>query len=166
VTMPTSAALRPVTSHDRRPGDRLTRDQLVGIVSDLARAPATWQSYVVHHPDRRGQVQLLATSQFEVWLLGWWPGQQVDLHDHGDSDAAYQVVLGELVDVRLEGGELLSHALTTGDTRHAPRGTVHDVVNTSTRVATSIHAYSPPLTAMNFYTAPSRAQRRGSGRQA
>lgn len=70
------------------------------------------------------------------------------------------MVLGELVDVRLVGDELIHHPLTMGDTRHALRGTVHDVVNTSAGVATSIHAYSPPLTAMNFYTAPSRAQTR------
>jgi hypothetical protein len=31
-----------------------------------------------------------------------------------------------------------------------PSGTVHDVANRSTRVATSIHAYSRPLTAMGF----------------
>lgn len=142
-----------------QPGDgRLTPDQLGGIVEDLAAAAATWRSYDVHHPDRRGQVKLLATRQFEVWLLGWWPGQHVDLHDHGDSDAAFRVVLGELVDVRLDGDDLVRHPLIEGVTRHAPRGAVHDVINTSSQVATSIHAYSPPLTAMNFYTPPSRAQ--------
>ncbi len=158
---PTEVAGRLLAAESAGRSDgRLSPDQLTDIVADLACAPATWQSYAVHHPDRRGQVQLLATRQFEVWLLGWWPGQRVDLHDHGDSDAAFRVVLGELVDVRLVGDELIHHPLTMGHTRRAPRGTVHDVVNTSVGVATSIHAYSPPLTAMNFYTAPSRAQTR------
>ena len=34
-----------------------------------------------------------------------------------------------------------------------PSGTVHDVLNDSPAMATSIHAYSPPLSAMTFYDA-------------
>lgn len=37
-----------------------------------------------------------------------------------------------------------------------PSGTVHDVLNESTAAASSIHAYSPPRSAMTFYDATAR----------
>jgi predicted metal-dependent enzyme (double-stranded beta helix superfamily) len=137
-------------------------DQLADIVAGLARVPALWASYPVHDPIDRGKVRLLATDQYEVWLLGWCPGQHVELHDHGRSDAAFQVVQGDLIEVRSEPRGLRHHPLRAGHVRLAPRGTVHDVVNAGDAVATSIHAYSPPLTTMNFYPegafGPSRAE--------
>jgi mannose-6-phosphate isomerase-like protein (cupin superfamily) len=97
---------------------------------------------------------LVRAECYEVWVLGWWPGQSVELHDHGDSHAAFTVVEGELVEVtgRSDGG-LDRLELPTGATRLVRAGTRHDVLNLGTGPATSIHVYSPQLTSMTFYDA-------------
>lgn len=41
--------------------------------------------------------------------------------------------------------------LTSGQTRGFGPGYVHEVRNTSTAPAVSVHVYSPPLTVMNHY---------------
>ena len=94
--------------------------------------------------------RLLATPAYEVWLLGWTPGQSVGLHDHGDANGAFVVVDGELAETDVSDGALHVEVLSAGELGRAP-GSVHDVANRSRRNATSIHAYSEPLSAMGFY---------------
>ena len=108
---------------------------------------------VAHDPDERSTLRLIATDLYEVWLLGWTPGQQVELHDHGPSHAAFRVVEGSLTELEPNPPKLRRRLLTTGSRRTVPSGTVHDVLNDSPAMATSIHAYSPPLSAMTFYDA-------------
>jgi predicted metal-dependent enzyme (double-stranded beta helix superfamily) len=124
---------------------------LADILAGLASVPTLWEPHVVHDPIERTKVRLLATPQYEIWLLGWCPGQRVDLHDHGDSAAVFQILQGALLELRLEQSALRNHRLGQGATRTALPGTIHDVLNTSSSVATSLHAYSPPLATMNFY---------------
>ena len=86
-------------------------------------------------------------------MLGWWPGQSVELHDHGDSHAAFTVVEGDLVEVTA-GRRTAARAARRcrrASTRVVPAGTRHDVLNLTTTPATSIHVYSPQLTSMTFY---------------
>ena len=86
-----------------------------------------------------------------MWLLGWTPGQRVGLHDHGDANGAFVVVDGELVETRRGGCHLLDARVPTGGVGQVVAGHVHDVGNRSGRNATSIHAYSRPLTSIGFY---------------
>jgi Cysteine dioxygenase type I len=73
-------------------------------------------------------------------------------HDHGRSAGALLVVEGELVEVvPRAGGPAVERALGAGPVRHLPVGAVHDVVNRAPEPATSLHAYSPPLSAMTYY---------------
>jgi predicted metal-dependent enzyme (double-stranded beta helix superfamily) len=107
-----------------------------------------------HTTDERWFTRVAAHADHDVWLIGWSPHQGVDLHDHGGSSGVLYVVEGELVEtatprdgtVRLEQQHLL-----TGTARAFGPGHVHRVVNTSSRNATSLHVYSPPLTTMDFY---------------
>ncbi|NYI04463.1 cysteine dioxygenase [Allostreptomyces psammosilenae] len=48
-------------------------------------------------------------------------------------------------------GRLVGRRLAAGRGAAFPLGHVHDVVNASTAPAVSVHAYSPPLTAMSYY---------------
>jgi predicted metal-dependent enzyme (double-stranded beta helix superfamily) len=111
---------------------------------------------------------LIATPTYEVWLLGWTPGQSVGLHDHGGANGAFVIVDGILTETRAtephsrRSPTLTRRTLSTGDVAVIEAGDVHDVANHSTALATSIHAYSKPLRSMNFYDASephSRAQR-------
>jgi len=130
---------------------RLELDVLTDIVRGLARAEELWCPHVAHDRDERVRRRLLATPAYEVWLLGWTPGQAVGLHDHGDANGAFVVVDGELTETALVAGRLHHDVLAAGELGRVPVGSLHDVGNRSARNATSIHAYSRPLSAMGFY---------------
>ncbi len=135
------------------PALRLELDVLADIVSGLARAEELWRPHVAHDPDERVRRRLLATPAYEVWLLGWTPGQSVGLHDHGDANGAFVVVDGELTETAIAARALEQDVLRAGEFGRVPVGAMHDVANRSRRNATSIHAYSRPLSAMGFYRA-------------
>jgi predicted metal-dependent enzyme (double-stranded beta helix superfamily) len=130
-------------------------DTLAAIVRGLAAAETFWRPLVRHDPDERQSVRLLATADYDVWLIGWWPGQRVGRHDHGDAVGALTVVEGTLVDATLVRSRGASHVerrlLRPGSYRPLAADLVHDVQNAGTVPATSIHAYSPPLSSMAFY---------------
>ena len=57
----------------------------------------------------------MATPIYEVWLLGWTPGQSVGLHDHGPANGAFIIVDGTLTETLAhEPGDRRSPALTNG----------------------------------------------------
>jgi predicted metal-dependent enzyme (double-stranded beta helix superfamily) len=136
---------------DRQSDTRLELDVLVTIVTGLARAEPLWRPHVAHDPFDRVRQRLLATPAYEVWLLGWTPGQSVGLHDHGDANGAFVVVDGTLVETAVVAGALDDEAVPAGGVGRVPVGSIHDVANRSRRNATSIHVYSRPLSAMGFY---------------
>jgi hypothetical protein len=133
---------------------------LADIVGGIAAAPPLWRALVRHDPDGRRPVRLIATERYEVWVIGWTTGQHVRLHDHGASAGAFVVTEGELTELlpdrRPAAGGVVERTLGTGRLRHLAVGTVHDVTNRAAAPATSIHAYSPPLTAMTYYDAALR----------
>lgn len=137
---------------DRAP--RLAVAALADIVGGLARAEDLWRPYVRHDDAERVRVRLLSTPVYEVWLLGWTPGQAAGLHDHGGAHGAFIVVDGELEESRSTGrpgADLVRRRLTAGAGATIEAGTAHDLANRSGSLATSLHAYSQPLRSMGFY---------------
>ena len=107
--------------------------------------------------DERWFTRLHADDELDVWLISWVPGHTTELHDHGGSLGALTVLSGALHEYRWDGAQLRRRRLDAGDQAAFPLGWVHDVVGAPT-VATagapaslSVHAYSPPLTAMSYY---------------
>src|SRR6185437_8576016 len=114
----------------------------------------------------------------DVWLISWVPGHATELHDHGGSLGALTVLSGSLNEFRWDGRRLRRRRLDAGDQAGFPLGWVHDVVwaprPVPSRVAgpavtsgtsgasgpiqptLSVHAYSPPLTAMSYYQVTER----------
>ncbi|QXC59475.1 cysteine dioxygenase family protein [Aquihabitans sp. G128] len=131
--------------------DQLDLDTIVDIATGLAAADGLWRPHVDHDPVSRTSVRLVATPVYEVWLLGWSPGQRVELHDHGGANAAFVVVDGELDELTLGASGLRSRHLGTGDVGTVASGAIHDVVNRGTVEATSLHVYADPLRTMTFY---------------
>ncbi len=99
-------------------------------------------------------------------MISWLPSQGTQLHDHAGSAGAYTVLAGELAEAIFRPGAAPSGwsrpAAGPGSAlveRRRPSGSgvgfgphyVHDVRNLSAAPAVSVHAYSPPLTSMNFY---------------
>jgi quercetin dioxygenase-like cupin family protein len=108
------------------------------------------------HPVRidseRRWYQLLRSDDYlDVWLISWATEQTAELHDHAGSLGALTVVSGRLVEQRWAGDGLRSRRLRPGRSVGFPLGHVHDVGNPEPTPAISVHAYSPPLTAMSYY---------------
>lgn len=111
--------------------------------------------------------RLHGDDELDVWLIGWVPERSTELHDHGGSLGALTVVNGALRETRWDGGSLRRRRLTAGDQAAFPLGWVHDVVWAPDPVsaaapALSVHAYSPPLTAMSYYEVTERKTLRRS----
>jgi hypothetical protein len=135
--------------------------------------------------DERWYSRLYGDDELDIWLISWVPDRSTELHDHGGSLGALTVVSGALTETRWTGEALKRRRLRAGDQAAFPLGWVHDVVWAPSaaggRVATggsvsagrsvatggsvtvsaapitlSVHAYSPPLTAMSYYEVTDR----------
>jgi len=80
-------------------------------------------------------------------------GKSTGFHDHGGANGAFSVVWGALDEcVAPRSGSRRRAAVTQGRVRAFGPHYVHDVRNTAKdSVAVSLHAYSPPLSAMTRY---------------
>jgi predicted metal-dependent enzyme (double-stranded beta helix superfamily) len=127
---------------------------LVRLVRATAADTHRWRS-VLRLPDGndRWWTLMSANDDVDVWLLSWRPGQATDLHDHGSSAAALTVIHGELNEVRIDPyGRATSHSRPAGTATSLAPAVIHDVSGAGVDAAVSIHAYSPPLREMNYYT--------------
>ncbi|HEX3548664.1 MAG TPA: cysteine dioxygenase [Mycobacterium sp.] len=123
--------------------------------------------------DERWFTRLHGDDELDVWLISWVPDRSTELHDHGGSLGALTVVSGTLRETRWDGEALRRRRLRAGDQAGFPLGWVHDVVWAPERdlspptsaglsiagyaaPAMSVHAYSPPLTAMSYYEVTDR----------
>jgi len=108
--------------------------------------------YVQYTEGERWHQRLYRDRRVDVWLISWLPSQGTELHDHGGSAGSFTVLSGELAEaVYRPPGGLRELARPAGDSVGFGPRYVHDVRNLGTRPAVSVHAYSPPLTAMTYY---------------
>jgi len=108
--------------------------------------------YVRFDPDERWHQRLYRDRRVDVWLISWLPSQGTQLHDHGGSSGAFTVLSGQLSEaVYRPDGRLLDRVRPGGQSVGFGASYVHDVRNLSDAPAVSVHAYSAPLTTMNFY---------------
>lgn len=103
-----------------------------------------------HDPRERTWIRLLATEDYELWLISWPPGAATDWHDHGSSAGAFTVLDGQLTEHTFDGGLQLID-LGVGDGKAFGAGYAHDVRNATDRPALSLHAYSPRLSSMTRF---------------
>ncbi|WP_084655257.1 cysteine dioxygenase [Nocardia altamirensis] len=167
-TPPLERAVASALPTRLRPADllRLTdegaEDVLAGRYDHLLPTNGIWPS------DERWATRLLTDDEVDVWLISWTPGKSTELHDHAGSLGALTVLSGALSEYRWNGTELRRRILSAGDQASFPIGWVHDVmrapahavVDAATETALdpalldptlSVHAYSPPLSAMSYY---------------
>jgi predicted metal-dependent enzyme (double-stranded beta helix superfamily) len=132
----------------RSPLPRLRR-----IVERIANSPDIWLSSVRFDLSDRYCQRLRRDPDHEVWLICWDLGQDTLLHDHGGSAGAFAVAQGGLVEDYGSVGrpELRTRRHLAGSSVAFGVDYVHNLVNVGLRPTVSIHAYSPPLQAMNFY---------------
>ena len=125
---------------------------LADLVASVADDPRLWRDSVRFDRGSRYWHRLAALPGADLWLLTWLPDQHTDLHDHGEATAAFTVVCGSLTETRVADGRPVDRTLSRGQVSWVPAGAVHDVGNRGTAPAISIHAYSPALTEMTFWS--------------
>jgi hypothetical protein len=127
--------------------------ELERVVRSLASAEEVWRPLVCHDPQQRWYTRLHWTPHVEVWLLGWDAGQDTRLHDHGGSSGAFCVAEGRLWEEhgRAGGAQLRVRAHPVGSGAAFDTAYVHNLLVSGPEAATSVHAYSPPLSIMRFY---------------
>ena len=135
------------------PAPALPVHALVGIVAGLAGAPSLGDGFLPALGPDRSSVRLLETESYDVWLIGWPPGTRVEPHDHGASAGAFTVIKGTLTEYRWSPQPQHS-AVRTGEVVTIEARVVHDVVadRPEDGPAISVHAYSPPLREMGFFS--------------
>ena len=132
----------------------LTPQQLAAEVQRLTSSPAEWVARVRLDPEGRWYEQIHMGDTYELWLISWLPGQSTGFHDHGGANGAFGVVWGQLDEHVVASGAAASigRPVTAGTVRSFGPHYVHDVRNSEAgSVAVSVHAYSPPLSAMTRY---------------
>jgi predicted metal-dependent enzyme (double-stranded beta helix superfamily) len=138
----------------------LTPQELAAEVRRLTSVSAEWVARVRLDPEGRWYEQIRVTDSCELWLISWLPGQSTGFHDHGGANGAFGVVWGELDEhmvARASAGApgapgSAVRAVSAGQVRSFGARHVHDVRNSAAdSVAVSVHAYSPPLSAMTRY---------------
>ncbi|WP_099022517.1 cysteine dioxygenase [Mycolicibacterium palauense] len=110
--------------------------------------------------DRRWFLRLHADDDLDLWLISWVRGYPTELHDHGGSLGALTLLSGALAEYRWDGSALRVRRLEAGDQAAFPLGWVHDVAwapSSDPEPTLSVHAYSPPLTAMSYYEVTARS---------
>jgi hypothetical protein len=124
---------------------------LISLTRAVAAQVRTGAHAVRIDPEKRWYQLLRADDYADVWLISWATEQVAELHDHAGSLGALSVVSGSLVEQRWVGDGLRRRRLPAGRSAGFPLGHVHDVGNAAPIPAVSVHAYSPPLTAMSYY---------------
>jgi hypothetical protein len=130
--------------------------QLVDFTRFIAEEVRDGVHLVDFDDEDRWSRRIYRDDRVDVWLMGWMPEQETQLHDHGGSSGAFTVVSGILSEATYISSGPRAGRLR--DRTHGPDrsigfdGTyVHDVRNLSDSPSISVHAYSPPLTWMSYY---------------
>lgn len=125
--------------------DEVAADVLDGHYADVVPQPLP--------AAERWSLRIRQNDEVDVWLISWVPDRSTELHDHAGSLGALTVVRGALDESRWTGRSLKNRRLAAGDQAAFPLGWVHDVSAApgGDLPALSVHAYSPPLTAMSYY---------------
>jgi hypothetical protein len=110
--------------------------------------------------DDRWYTRIHGDDELDIWLISWVKDHATELHDHGGSLGALTLVSGALDEFRWDGDALRRRRINAGDQAAFPLGWVHDVIwapgPAPATPTLSVHAYSPPLTAMSYYEVTNR----------
>lgn len=143
----------PRTNHGRQARRTLSPVDLGRLVRDTAAAAEDWLEIVRFTSDSRWFHRLTLAEEYEVWLLTWLPGQRTGFHDHGRARGAFFVARGQLLETLGRPGSSQLRRRIAGQRSVTSFGGnhLHDVSSNSAEPAISVHAYSPPLSAMRRY---------------
>jgi len=154
VGLPGPRVMRRLTVPGSRDGSaRIGLAGLGELVRALAGAEEVWRPLVRFSRGKRWFCRLDLAADYEVWLLSWLPGQCTGFHNHGEASGAFAVAKGQLRETLAAPGRRRVRCRTAapGTVTRFGSGRVHDLGNVADEPAVSVHAYSPPLSAMRRY---------------
>jgi hypothetical protein len=128
-------------------------DALASIAAGLATSVANTELRVGNGAEH-AFIRLLETEAYEAWLIAWGPSGALDLHNHGGSHGAIQVVCGGLAERYTDepfAEPVRIRRLRPGTGIRIPARRIHEVWNPGPDHSLSVHVYSPPLTEMTFF---------------
>ncbi len=130
--------------------------QLQEQVDQLQLQEQDLQPYITFGDSSYCRQVIYRSSQFELLLLCWLPGQFSPIHDHADSlnvTRVWQGILTSREFVRTaEGLHLSSSAeLAQGDSLAVERYAIHQLANSSSAPLITFHLYARPLQDVQVY---------------
>jgi hypothetical protein len=132
---------------------RLSEAELARVVQAVGERHDLFDDLVVSDEQNRWWLLLYGAANFELKLLTWERGQVSNWHDHGGSSGAFEVARGALTE-QFRGADsvsVVSRTLNAGQRSTFGPHHLHDVAFHGGPPTVSVHAYSPPLTALTFY---------------
>ncbi|MCI2423276.1 cysteine dioxygenase family protein [Saccharopolyspora sp. K220] len=121
----------------------LVASELTGRLLDIVRVD----------DENRWWAKLGLTAGVELWLLSWAPGQGTEPHEHGGASGSFSVLFGALrEDYRYPAGPVRTTHHDVGSRIGFGSGRAHQVRNVSSVNSASVHAYSPPLLPVRYYS--------------
>jgi len=130
-----------------------TERWLWDVAAGLAAGIEPWERGPAGPPVTRSFELIARTPSYEAWVIAWPTGGGIELHDHGGSSGAFCVVSGELDETVASLGRPQRRHRRHGPGTGAVFGAahIHDIVNVSDALATSVHVYTPHLSTLTFY---------------
>lgn len=125
--------------------------ELTGLVTSELTGPLL--DIVRIDDENRWWAKLGLTAGVELWLLSWAPGQGTEPHDHGGASGSFSVLFGALrEDYRYPAGPVRTAHHDVGSSIGFGSSRAHQVHNVSSVNSASVHAYSPPLLPVRYYS--------------
>jgi mannose-6-phosphate isomerase-like protein (cupin superfamily) len=135
------------------PPETVPVEALCDIATGLARVERVVPASGGDDPETPRSSRLIATAAYDVWLITWPPGSQIGWHDHDAATSVIRVVRGALIEWLGEG----RRELRPGLSEVTPPRTAHLLRNSTNVETTSLHVYSPPLSAVTYHDPASAA---------
>ena len=102
--------------------------------------------------------RLAVPEGIDVWVVSWRTFERTELHSHVGATAVYTAVEGVVTDIRLDAnGRLLPRKISTGVVEVVRPDEIHDVRNEHVVPAVTVHAYSPRVRELRYFSWENRA---------
>jgi hypothetical protein len=126
--------------------------ELERFARELAAAPQYWREYVRDDCAERIYETIWEDEYVNAWVVCWSTDNDTGFHDHDLSAGAIAVVSGSVREERLAlARDPLTRTFGAGQSFHLGVSAIHRITHAGQGPATTIHAYSPPLTRQGVY---------------